>query len=949
MGKENFEQNRLTNQADSPKLEEKGDIFMAEGNGGNGPEKGAPIPPEQKPKQPRQPKAPPSGAPQPEARTPSGQELQLSAEQRQNLEKIINDENIPIEVRRAAEERLTEGGVSRGKEPQESLNRVVSAWREWGTKRVQEGLPEEDIVRFVEDQITKGRMPMQEEKPTITEEERRAAQAELEDGRKDTETMKKMKHLTEILGREDVRLELLKPNPNLDSDSLKDLRNYFEQIDIARGGGAELYMTTQVIAGLRTKDHNVGTSRVDQASEASRRLLFEWAYEKLIGRPDLGSEEAQYKIGSFQLLNLLDEMDALSIREFSQSPGKEGAFPAYLSQLQHIREVAHELNRNLNYGEQYKEYVLKALRAEGLDFMQNDLAGVAVVIRMYEKASAAMVSKTHMQLTEGDVKNIDTEVLNTVSELHEKGILTKDGRVLTDWETKRALRIGRIVFAGTQRMAMYVGIGDINPALPASSLHSEYIVRALMPFKEVAPRFFRGPGSKRFLNLIYDEMRSRAKPDGKYIGLFGAKDETMMQSTYGASDAESHRWRSQLMFLGNVKIGDRTLLQYLTDEKNSPTDRDKDFSANVRDTILGQRLYLSVLARHVDFNPELKKVIWEKIALLKPSTMASLLPEEVVGDSNAAVWETLRKKLYIAEEARVSRDAEHYSGQVSEDILITERENFARIAQIVGLDRAWTSREWNSILRYMGMSSLSRNLNPRETELLKNVIKNGFRNASTLANAQIPFGFVIDDAPKIAWKKTGDGQAGMDPADLIRILVSDQQSYTEGWTEINGLVEYPTKDVIKHISTAVDKIGSVDGRTSAQDQLEPLIAAWMQMAKMGELQQWIPGAVTAKRAMRRPTSEMEQYYRSEFISMDAEERAAFLMALSQAKSIRDSLDKGDMVGVNNGMTQLDKLRKETGSNRMSLFIHTLRIMIMIFGPAFAMEFLKGIMPKELMG
>jgi hypothetical protein len=34
---------------------------------------------------------------------------------------------------------------------------------------------------------------------------------------------------------------------------------------------------------------------------------------------------------------------------------------------------------------------------------------------------------------------------------------------------------------------------------------------------------------------------------------------------------------------------------------------------------------------------------------------------------------------------------------------------------------------------------------------------------------------------------------------------------------------------------------------------------------------------------------------------------------------------------------------------MSLFVYQLRIMIEVFGPGFAMEFLNGIMPKDLKG
>ncbi|MFI4963279.1 MAG: hypothetical protein ACHP6H_05420, partial [Legionellales bacterium] len=137
--------------------------------------------------------------------------------------------------------------------------------------------------------------------------------------------------------------------------------------------------------------------------------------------------------------------------------------------------------------------------------------------------------------------------------------------------------------------------------------------------------------------------------------------------------------------------------------------------------------------------------------------------------------------------------------------------------------------------------------------------------------------------------------------------------------------------------------------TYAQDQMEPFIKAWIKMGETKDWNLWIPGAMTIKQMLRKPTSIMEEYYRSEFISLDEEEKAIMLMALSQAKAIRDSLDAADMVGAEHNMTQLDRLRKETGSDRMSLFIENLRILIMIFGPVFGIEFINAIMPKEMQG
>lgn len=840
-----------------------------------------------------------------------------------------------------------------------------------------------------------------EGKPKITDKQRATAHAELARGmRPESEASRKNKSLQELLSREDVQRELAKDNPDFNSNALKGLMEYFAKIDISSERGAELALAAQFAAKLSTDVHQTDGIAV---SEISRRVLFEMAYEKLIGKPDYGSEQTRYNIGGFELQALMDEVDGMAVREFDQRlPGESENFVSYLSELKHVRELAHELNRNLNVGEMYKKYMLEELRGEGLDFMQNGISGVSAVVRMYEKAAAARVSDTHTQFVEGDVTIIDGEVRKAIETLHDRGTLTKDGRALTDWERKRALRIGKIFFAGTQRMAMYTGIGDINESLTPASVHLEYIVRALMPFKEVSPRFFSSnPGSKALMELVFKEIReANAEKGTPYIGFFGASEDAILQSACGAKDMESHGWRQQMMFFGNLNIDEQqTLLDYLTTQQGSIPAKKLDgtewdggkkgeFSRTVRSDVLGQRLYLSILVRHGEFDSSLKKEIWEKIALLKPSTLASLLPETLRSKRHqelfvqkaegkkpltdaeiqeldrheitlSKTWNELRAKLYIAEEERVEHDAREHDALAgdTEGLRLSREAERAGLQEALGiarLDGPWTPKQWRTVLKYMGMESLvnadsSIRITPAEKRLLQELIKKGVAGSEKLSTAQMPFTFVIDDAPKTAWKKTGHGQAGLAPEDLIRLLTSDQQSYAEGWNEINGLVEFPTKEVIKHIGTAVDKIGTVDGRTSAQDQLEPFIAGWMRMAKTYESNQWIPGMITAEHMLRKPTSIMEEYYRNEFISMDAEERMVFLTAMSQAKAIRDSLAAGDLVGAEKNMTQLDRLRKETGSDRMSLFVYQLRIMIEVFGPGFAMEFLNGIMPKDLKG
>jgi hypothetical protein len=911
MGKENFSADRLTNQAKSFNLK-GGDIIMPTQPGNGGPEQNVP--------------------PQPEQQTHTPQDLLIG------WNNYIND--------------LAQSGW-----PVDLLGHAK---------------------QLAQERIAEGRMPPESQRrEPLTDSQRDAARRMLaEQIKPEGMAARRNKELQELFAREDVQRELGEETPNFNSNALKDVMSYFSRIDISSEQGGELYLAAQLVANLNTRVHQTDSIEV---SEQSRRLLFEMAYEKLIGRPDYGSEQAHYKIGGFQLQALMDEIDGLAVREFDQKlPGEHENFVNYLSELQHVRELAHELNRSLNVGEQYKEYMLKELRGEGLDFMQNDIAGVSTVIRMYEKASAARVSETHTQLIEGDIRQIDSEVQTAIEGLHERNALVKDGRALTDWERKRALRVGKIVFSGTQRMAMYTGIGDINMSLTPASLHTEYIVRALMPFKEISPRFFKdNPGSKALMDLVFEEVKRANEAKGtSYVGLFGASEEAMLQSACGAKDMESHGWRQQMMFLGNLNINDHeTLLDYLEAQKGALGEKKPDgtdwghgeknklFSDKVKTDVLGQRLYLSILARNSSFDSTLKREIWEKIALLKPSTLASLLPE-TLGENNGDVWKTLRSKLYIAEEERVEHDAREHDALTDDtDGLRMSREaeekSFEEVVKIVRAGGDWTPEQWRKVLEYMGMEKLitedpekkgSVGLKDDEKRLLQELIKNGVANAEKLSTAQMPFTFIIDDAPKAAWKKTGHGQAGLAPEDLIRILTSDQQSYSEGWNALNGLFEFPTKEVVKSFATAVDKIGTVDGRTSAQDQIEPFITGWLKMAETHDWNLWVPGAMSVKQMLRKPTSFMEEYYRGEFISLDEEEKATILMALSQAKAIRDSLAPGDMVDRNGAaMTQLDRLRKETKSDRMSLMIANLRILIMIFGPVFGIEFVNAIMPKELQG
>ena len=773
-----------------------------------------------------------------------------------------------------------------------------------------------------------------------------------------------------------VRKELGKNNPNLNEQNIPELRDFINRYIDPTSPDDRFIRFSDIVTDRNDAERRieipVGRDQrgrivteeivVPQISDEARKILFEWLLERIISIPDL-SPESPYlqQLNSIYVSSNLSQLLSISRSRFNPEEAR------YFGELVHIREVAHELNRSLSFGEQYKSYVTEHLRTGGLDFMQNELAGVNIVLRLYEKIAANKVKQNKLWFTQegGQMEQVDREVETIFNELVKIELAQKDNRPLTEWEKQRALRIARIFFAGTQRMSVYASLGDLPPEAMASgrygSVPYEFIARAIYPFKMTAPRFFGNPGPKKFMEMTFEEQ-DKANP-GEFINLFGLEKQTIIMDGYGAQDTESHSWRSNMLFYKNIKLAqegqEKTLLDYFNEagekvaqkgnerrgqEWNKAIgtyhvfgkeDREK-FSEIVKDKILGQRLYLSVLTRYGNFDTGIKTSLWEKITMLKPSTIASLLPDTVI-DKDKDTWESLRHKLYIAEEKRVAADTLLYrkEGGLTETDLSTEKQLFEKALVIAKKPGEWTEEDYTYMRSYMYMRDLE--LEPKEKKVLENLIKNGVRRAGDLAKAKIPFTFVIDDAPVITW--TSD-------ENLIRILLSDQDAYTKGWNEINTLVEYPATGAVEHFSKAVEFIQTIVGRSGAQDVIEPFMIAYLNLAATKQGTLWMPGAKSLSKLSSTPTSEIEKYYRNTFLSLDERERADLLLALSQAKAIRDDLV--DVVDVKEGITQLDSIRKKTKSGRIAMSFYWIRIIVMLFGPVAGYEFLKTVLPADLL-
>lgn len=742
-----------------------------------------------------------------------------------------------------------------------------------------------------------------------------------------------------VEGNPAIREELLKDDPDFSKPEMGTLKDLLDKKIYPVTGLLTNFAT--YISELRIEDQVTAGGQIQekQISENSKKVMFEWLVERIISIPDKGSPDTRYSIGGFQMQGDLDELILLAQTHFDPE------FTRYIQELIHIRAMAHELNRSFKFGESYKKYVIEELSASGMNFLQNDIAGIDSVLRLYEKISAQKIAEKKTWFSSEDVNSVDEDVGRLFEGLCGNGSITKGGRKLTDWEIKRSLRLAKILFSGSQRYAMYAVQGDLPKDWTEriGSIPLEFVARALVPLKLISARFFGDPGQIQLMKYMTEEIEKT----GKYVPLFGLDKRTIMFNTNGIFDPESHSWRSPLLFLSNIRIGGTTLKDHLADNATiygggedplfggvHMTDEEKgQFSRAVEDYVLGQRLYLSILSRYGDFDEKLKTKIWQKIASLKPSTIASLLgtKELFPTEADSIAWGTLRDKLYIAEEMRVERESRKYKDDpYTGDELRDEAEKFK--GDVIDADKY-------QILNSFGDGELT----TQEVELLRRIIDKGYEKAEILAGASMPYTYCIDDVAKISWSKSESGTEGSTQEDLIRLIYSDQDSLNKSWTEINSLIESPTGDFVEHFAKAVDGYASVHGREAAQTKFEPFIIAYFKFVETKGNILWTPGAMTMARLLRKPTSEIEKYSRSSFMSLDEQDRSDALTALAQAKAISD-----DTRYLKEGMTHLDWIRKKTKSDRLSLALRMARIIIMMFGPVAGYEFLKVLLPPDIL-
>lgn len=750
-----------------------------------------------------------------------------------------------------------------------------------------------------------------------------------------------------------------------------------------------------------------GENRI--TNQDAKRLLFEKLVEKIISIPD-PVEDAHYRL-SFRAGDTLTSLKSLAaLFEYPPQEQRKESFVAYIGHLIDVREEAHELRLNLTSGDNYKEFIVKGIKAHGIDVMRNEIVGVSDVESLYELFSTLRVAEraTRDWFNEGDIRYIDQQVERTIIGMVGAKKLIKDGRPLTEWEARRALSMGKTLFAGTQRFAMYAGLGDIpgSDVARVGSTPYEYIVRTIFGEKMAGARYFAGAASRALQKKAFAYMDEVIK--GTDLELFGIGQNTWKVNRLGALTPADQRWRSQLMYLGSIRLnmsGGPTLVDYLErrleefglhldtdiggaaiDEArgiyNSPHPEDYDPAlgfeteevwidprtgkpelkedgkpktredkmkeylsrGETADVILGQRLYLSNLVKYKYVTRAMKADLWRKVAIFDPLAFSALLPSETTKRLNPqelALWQgdILRGKMARAVLTRLRKEDAWYKGAggngLTYDQLKREADAFRAMAD---------GYKYQMINRYFEAED---RLTPEEEALVRKMIDLGMMNAEKMANVEVPFAFAINDAPRVAWEKTGEGIAGLGNENMIRILASDQGNLSEAWGEINSLVEHPVgmepfgkeplgKEFTEHLLKFIEGYSRVHGRAAAQKVIRPFIKAWLDMAAMYPHSTWVGGA---EKGLRKPRSDFEKFYRVNFLALDEEARAIALDTLAVLGIVSSD--------VSHGKADLEVLKEEHKADRKYLMLQMFRTLLLLFGPLMAMELLKLFFPEEL--
>lgn len=715
--------------------------------------------------------------------------------------------------------------------------------------------------------------------------------------------------------------------------------------------------------------------------------LLEFGLERIISRADENPSDSYPQFNLYESYNIDNIIQAA--RKYDENaaknPNRKREMFGYLTNLQYKRRAMHDLFQGMKDRETYVKLVTQLLRRNGLDFVEHKIAGVSDVQMMYEQVLGSKFSLSKNWLNHQDFESADAEVraellkyVGDNSESLRKEYKDKDGktqfRSLRKWEILRAGMVGRSLNTATERRITYGVMGELPKNIDERlrSLEFEFIARTLAPLKLIPDKFFDYATAMRYLELAYEELKMKdgkedlhkygyveVDKDGKEVerGLYGKSQNATAILDTGIGDLKSNSWRGRLLLLKNkdylTAIDDRgnkhAIMDYLDGIKAEIENKykeeirgmkpditalelkiqmeggkypykgavEKEFNERVAKIIGEQRLFLGALIKNAGLNEENKIVVWKNVARFLPSRIAAFLPNEAMEivrntyglenrEQAERKWNEFKWKLFRVERARVKRDA--IALKTGGDGQTKELEDFCE----------------------------KEHVDAKEKELIEAIRQLGIDHAKDFSTIVFPFTPFLDDVPETDWNNLEDN-------DLDRLLINDHSNFVEGWSKITGLIANSgakPEDVIKEFTEGFKAVSSPLGIKDTQKKFEPFINAYMRFSRENN---WSKYLGTIMKWGRIPRSEAEKYNLQSRIAMGETNQVDILNALAQNQVLSDDPTEADK----NGDTQLWRVRKRNKLDVMAMVMAQFRVVAMLFGPVFALELFKSILPPDM--
>lgn len=318
-----------------------------------------------------------------------------------------------------------------------------------------------------------------------------------------------------------------------------------------------------------------------------------------------------------------------------------------LKALVEANQTFHNMNYVLKRSFDQFSQLAQSILPEHLEVLEK-IPGVSTVFHLYERFSQEHLG-VETRITQNEFNKMDDEVNEILDEINKESIISgMEGKLLADWEMRRALAYGRNLFRISVRAAEHISHSELPGRLPGlGSLPANTDIFISPPQKELVGilnfikftvyRFRPNEelGGFELIDSVREKRMEKRRKDGKMRIKTLQGTDVDMRSLENIVSARGlmYTWRMREALLREVKFNDGNKITNIADffgaHKNeiAAISSDKEAEELFRPMLEGNQLALGVLVSGWAENvpAPVKTLIWKKIANLDPLVMSSLL------------------------------------------------------------------------------------------------------------------------------------------------------------------------------------------------------------------------------------------------------------------------------------------------------------------------------------